>query len=288
MNSGTMKSIRLRVYRGTRVDPPAPEVPAAASPGVHGADRQGGSSADPHVDYDVSLPAGATVLEALESVRTAQDGSLMYRHSCHHGSCGTCGLQVNGSPRLACLTSIDDIGDGPVVLDPLTGFPHVRDLVVRTDTMFEQFPDDGGYVRKSETNRGAARPAEVREFVRFENCIECGCCVSACPVTTAFMGPAALAAASRELANNPERETEILERVNRDDGVWPCRRSLECSRVCPAGVYPSRHIFQLQKTLSQNGDTGDPGKHRVREIDRVRNTERTTHADRGSDPDTRG
>ena len=82
--------------------------------------------------YDAFLvPVGprTTVLDALLAVRRGHDPSLTLRHSCLHGSCGTCGMRVNGREVLACVTRLDGLGD-PVVIEPLAGAPVVVDLVV--------------------------------------------------------------------------------------------------------------------------------------------------------------
>jgi succinate dehydrogenase/fumarate reductase-like Fe-S protein len=85
----------------------------------------------------------------------------------------------------------------------------------------------------------------IQQFTRSENCIECGACVSACPVTQKhqqFLGPAVLAAAHNELKNFPEKAEELLFFARNQRGVNFCERALNCNRVCPTGVYPARHI----------------------------------------------
>jgi len=158
-------------------------------------------------------------------------------------------MTVNGERRLACLTSLAEI-EGPVMVEPLAPFPVVGDLAVDPAPLYQDFPQDAGYLRPSEAHPDADVPDEIPGFSRFENCIECGLCVSVCPVQRSFMGPAALAAYGRELEKHPEREAELLPQVDSPRGVWGCDRALKCSQVCPLGVYPAKHIAVLQRKLN--------------------------------------
>ncbi len=198
--------------------------------------------------FTLTLQPGATVLDALEQIRVTRDETLLYRHSCHHGSCGTCGMMINGEPRLACTTRVDDL---EIDLKPLPTMTPIGDLAVDPTPLFDGFPVPAAYIRESETNRDGQRPEQADRWERFEDCIECGLCVAACPVTQRFVGPAVLAGYNREIENHPERENELLPQVDTDHGVWACDRALRCSAVCPTGVYPARHIAILQRKIKK-------------------------------------
>jgi succinate dehydrogenase / fumarate reductase iron-sulfur subunit len=210
-------------------------------------------------EFRVTAGRYRSLLDGLEEIRGNTDRSLLYRHSCHHGSCGTCAVIVNGERKLACTTLLVELPEGAVV-EPLAPFQVLGDLAVDPAELYADFPDDAGYLRPSEVNRDAAVPAEISGegrdgFQRFENCIECGICVSVCPVTRDFMGPAALAAYGRELEKHPEREAELLPGIDHESGVWGCDRALRCSQACPLGVAPGRHIAVLQRTIkARRGD----------------------------------
>jgi succinate dehydrogenase / fumarate reductase, iron-sulfur subunit len=219
-------------------------------------------------EYTVPVQPHTTVVDALDWIRTHLDGSLMYRHSCHHGSCGTCGMLVNGRQMLACTTNVlEEIervksgsgqdGTAVVELRPLQTMNHLGDLAVDPTPLFRDFPVAAGYLRSSEANRESTPPEEISGYVRFENCIECGLCVSACPVIPlrGFMGPAGLAAYNRELDKHPERSDELLPQVDTDRGAWGCERHLACSAVCPTGVYPAKQIAMLQRKIKAWRDT---------------------------------
>lgn len=197
----------------------------------------------------IAVDKTTTVLDVLERLHRT-DPSLMYRHSCHHGSCGTCACRINGREALACMTRVLDFDTAVVTVEPLRKLSPVGDLVVDPVDFFREYPSDWQTLRSSERQPGSTAAEEPLGFTRLENCIECGACVSACPVED-FLGPAVLAGLNRERLNRPQNETRLLELARGDRGVWRCERALECSRVCPAGVYPARHIQELRRKLQE-------------------------------------
>jgi succinate dehydrogenase/fumarate reductase iron-sulfur protein len=214
--------------------------------------------ADGLTEYTVEAGRYRSILDALEEIRSEAEPGLLYRHSCHHGSCGTCGVIANGKRVLACTTPLEDF-DGPIELHPLSPFPVIGDLAIDPAPLYRDFPTDASYLRPSEANPEAQVPEEIDYFERFENCIECGLCVSVCPVQERFMGPAALAAWNRELEKRPEREAEILEATSGPAGAPGCDRALRCSAVCPLGVYPAKHIAQLLRRMEKRRGGAAPG-----------------------------
>ena len=204
------------------------------------------------------VPAGprTTVLDALVAIRRGQDPSLTVRHSCLHGSCGTCGLRVNGREVLACVTRLAGL-DTPVVVEPLAGLPVLGDLVVDMEDLYRRLEPVGRpLVRASERagkNDAKAGPGPVLEaLTRFEDCLECGLCLSACPVAgdPRFLGPAALAAAERVLEEPRDTDPRaVLGLVDDAHGAWRCHAAFECSEVCPAGVDPGGAIMRLRRRL---------------------------------------
>jgi len=115
--------------------------------------------------------------------------------------------------------------------------------------------ENASYLAASEPGGRAALPDDptapgATGRVRFEACIECGLCVSSCPVAVPFIGPAALAAVNREREKRPDRAAAMLAIAAAPDGVGPCGRHLACSRVCPQAVYPGKHIQLLRNALT--------------------------------------
>lgn len=176
------------------------------------------------------------VLDALESA-WKQDPSLMFRHSCHHASCGSCGILIEGREKLACVTPVfGSDRRGVLHLEPLHNFPVVGDLVV-----------DMGLLAQKLEHVQAQVVTENDNKQRFESCIECGLCISACPISATsenYLGPAVLAAAR----NNIELP-EVRQQVVSKDGIWRCHGAFECTEVCPAGVEPAALIIYLRKEL---------------------------------------
>ncbi len=197
----------------------------------------------------IPVDEATSVLDVLERLRGG-DPSLMYRHSCHHGSCGTCACRINGRERLACMTRVKDLDSEIVTVEPLRKLKPVGDLMVDSVDFFREYPSGWQTLRRSEWQPGSTPPEDLPGFSRLENCIECEACVSACPVED-FLGPAVLAGLNRERANRPEKEARLLEIAAGDRGVWKCERALECSRVCPTGVYPARHIQEMRTKLKE-------------------------------------
>lgn len=204
------------------------------------------------VEHEVEIEDGRTLLDALEALRASGSGAgttLRYRHSCHHGSCGTCGVLVDGVERLMCLTPLAALGPGPARIEPLRKMKLLAGLAVDPSPFFAELPEGAGYLRASEVAHRAAPPDGLSRQ-RMEDCIECGVCVSACPVTAPFSGPAALAAADRDRKERPEREPQALAFAALPRGVDTCERRFACSRSCPQAVDPGRRIADLRRSLA--------------------------------------
>ncbi len=203
------------------------------------------------VTYELTADPDWTVLEALEQIRVHQEPSLMYRRACHHGSCGTCACTVNGVEGLACKTKLADLGTPAVMLEPLHCFQRVGDLVTVRSTLFRFMQPDWSCLQPDEKrgHHDFLLSGDGQAINKFENCIECGCCVSACPVARKnrrFLGPAVLSAINQEKKKNPSAENDLLSLAASPDGEPSCQRALACSRVCPTGVYPAKHIAELR------------------------------------------
>src|SRR5204863_4718331 len=170
-----------------------------------------------------------------------------------HASCGTCGMQVNGREVLACVTPVDDLG-GTVTVEPLANIPVLTDLVVDMAEFYARFPDEIASTRASEQLADGVPPEGIDAYERFEDCIECGLCLSACPVSAtsdAYVGPAALAAAQRLLEEPRGVDTDrVLDWADDPMGAWRCHAAFECTEACPSNVRPAERIMALRGALS--------------------------------------
>jgi succinate dehydrogenase iron-sulfur subunit len=227
----------------------------------------------PHDDvFTVAVDESASVLDAIDAVWALHDHGLTFRRACHHSSCGACALRINGVERLPCITPVADVWDGkhPVRLDPLRNFPVVSDLVVDVRGLFQRMSaSDMHMTRQAEPAlplsvddlgpsmaTGPVRPpSDLDRFRRFENCIECGICVSACPTMAAddrFVGPAGLAAIyrARQETDDPAEVAHLLALADGEHGVWRCHSAFECTAVCPQAVDPAGKIMALRRELT--------------------------------------
>jgi succinate dehydrogenase / fumarate reductase iron-sulfur subunit len=203
--------------------------------------------------------ASDSVLDVIERAWAEVDSSLVFRHACHHASCGTCAVRVDGRERLPCITPLAEVWDGRrrLTIQPLRNLPSIADLAVDPAGQLDQIADlRFPYVRTVEAAvRCAIRPEpddDVGSAERFEDCLECLACVSACPVASgspAYLGPAVLAAAQRTIEEPHGDVTRVLDLVDTDHGVWQCRSVWACSAVCPSGVDPAARIMDLRRRL---------------------------------------
>jgi succinate dehydrogenase / fumarate reductase iron-sulfur subunit len=218
--------------------------------------KEGGQ---PHFDdFRIEVDPNEFVLDGVERVWAFHDRSLAFRHACHHSTCGACGMRVNGVEKLTCITPIHEVthDGGTLVVEPLRNFPILSDLVVDT-TSFYALMDAAEYpavAAESATPRDRSiRPAGGEDDLeRLNDCIECGLCVSACPIATTtatYLGPAVLAGAQfTGVAERPE----VLDLVDNQDGLWRCHSAYACSQVCPSFVEPGSRIMDLRRqTIAQ-------------------------------------
>jgi succinate dehydrogenase / fumarate reductase iron-sulfur subunit len=198
-----------------------------------------------------------TVLELLLKIREEQDPSLVLRYSCRMALCGSCGMIINGRPRLACLTKMKDL-DEPIRIEPLKNVGTIRGLVPDLSSFFSKYRKVRPFlVAKDEEEQESPKSPyrqtdeEVKRYLQFNYCIQCGLCYSACPVVSSnpnFLGPAAINVAYRYTADSRDSDKLRVLLLDTPNGVWSCRVAGSCSVVCPKGVDPSLSI-QLAKSL---------------------------------------
>ncbi len=209
-------------------------------------------------DYDVDVSGDMKVLGALKLIKE-QDPTLSYRSSCGEGVCGSDGMNINGVNRLACVTSIAELGD-KVDINPLPGMPVIRDLVVDLSQFYHQYKMVKPYLIANDENTEIEHlqtPDERAKLDGLYECILCACCSTSCPSfwwnPEKFRGPAALLQAARFIKDS--RDDATVERLNDLEGpysLFRCHTIMNCTNVCPKGLNPSKAIGDIKKLMVKN------------------------------------
>jgi len=200
------------------------------------------------------------LLDCLNKVRWEQDGSLAYRMSCAHGICGSDGMTINGVSALACQKLVRDYEVGKEILvEPLSFFPVVKDLVVDMEPFFEReksvHPEEGIILKEAEESKEHLQSVEERDRIDDDiKCIMCACCVAACPVNLKedpdYVGPAAVLRAHRYIFDSRVKdELERLRIMDKPHGAWSCKSYYKCTQVCPKGILVTKHILEVKRRI---------------------------------------
>lgn len=204
--------------------------------------------------YKVPVPDGWVVLDVINYIKDNLDSTLAYRWSCHMFVCGSCGMVVNGVPKLACKAFMADYPDR-IRVEPLYNFPIERDLVVVIDDFMKKLLSVKPYVihrEKKTVEQGEylQTPAQLKKFKQYTQCINCLCCYAACPqyaLNEGFVGPGALALAHRyNMDNRDVGRSARADVVASNEGIWECSFVGACSQVCPKEVDPAGAIQQTK------------------------------------------
>jgi succinate dehydrogenase / fumarate reductase, iron-sulfur subunit len=218
------------------------------------------SGDNPRVDtFELDMAScGPMVLDALIQIKSSIDSSLTFRRSCREGICGSCAMNIDGMNRLACTTSMDDLGSGDIRIYPLPHMPVVKDLVPDLTNFYAQYaavkpwlvthtpaPPDRERLQSKEEQEKIDRPAA---------CILCACCSTSCPSywwnSDRFLGPAALLAAYRWIIDSRDEATgERLDELEDPFRLYRCHTIMNCTDVCPKDLNPARAIAEIKRML---------------------------------------
>jgi succinate dehydrogenase / fumarate reductase iron-sulfur subunit len=197
------------------------------------------------VDYQTDVVDGMVVLDAVHKIQAESANDLACRWNCKAGKCGSCSAEINGMPRLMCMTRLDTLSPAePVTIEPMKTFPLIRDLVTDVSWNFvvkkriarfkPRTPDDA---------RGTWRfqQEDAERVQEFRKCIECFLCQDVCHVLrehhkhAEFIGPRFLLY-SAALEMHPLDDADRAGTLQKEHGIGYCNITKCCTRVCPEGI----------------------------------------------------
>jgi len=203
--------------------------------------------------YQVPFTDDMSVLQGLQYIKDELDGTLSFRWSCRMAICGSCGVMIDGKPKLGCQTFLRDYFPRKLRVEALAHFPIERDLVVGLDGFIQKLESIKPYIIPKEPRTIAQgeylqTPRQLEQIEQFSSCINCTLCYAACPqfgLDPDFVGPGVLALLHRYNADSRDGGREQrMEIVNAAEGVWSCTAVGYCSEVCPKHVDPANAVNQ--------------------------------------------
>lgn len=259
--------------------------------------------------YEIEMPDGSTVLEALMAVQDGLDGTLAFRRACRHAICGSCGMRINGCAKLACNTQVSvamgqaaDMvrspghpaaagrdGESGILIEPLGNMTVIKDLVTDMDGFWARLRERRPWlfppaVAPGPDDEFLVSPKQADVLAQGVLCLECGICYSDCNAVEAepqFVGPAALVKAHR-YSFDP-RDEAVHERavdLAGEHGLWECMRCYFCTQRCPKHIRVRELIAQLGELGVREGLDADPGaRHAQAFVDSLHRSGRLNETD---------
>lgn len=206
---------------------------------------RGGSEDGEFREYTTEISPGMVVLDAVHQIQAQQANDLAVRWNCKAGKCGSCSAEINGHPRLMCMTRLNALPlQQPVTLEPMKAFPPIKDLVSdvswnyrvkKTIQPFRPRPADASDGTWRMSQQDADRVQEFRK------CIECYLCQDVCHVLrehtmhNCFIGPRFLVYAAA-LEMHPLDIANRTGDLRNEHGIGYCNITKCCTKVCPEGI----------------------------------------------------
>jgi succinate dehydrogenase / fumarate reductase, iron-sulfur subunit len=198
------------------------------------------------VDYTTEVSEGMVVLDAVHQIQAESAGDMAVRWNCKAGKCGSCSAEINGMPKLMCMTRLGDLPlDQPVTIEPLKAFPRIRDLVTDVSWNYEVKKKIKKFKpRKPDAPDGTWRiqQEDVERVQEFRKCIECYLCQDVCHVLRdhrlhpEFIGPRFLIYTAA-LEMHPLDTEDRLADLKKRDGIGYCNITKCCTKVCPEDIH---------------------------------------------------
>jgi succinate dehydrogenase / fumarate reductase iron-sulfur subunit len=197
------------------------------------------------VEYKQDVVEGMVVLDAVHEIQATQANDLAVRWNCKAGKCGSCSAEINGMPKLMCMTRLSDLdAEKPVTIEPMRAFPHVRDLVTDVSWNFEVKKKIQRFQpRKPDAPDGTWRmgQADIDRVQEFRKCIECFLCQDVCHVLRdhekhdEFIGPRFLVHVAA-LEMHPLDTADRVPELRKAHGIGYCNITKCCTKVCPEHI----------------------------------------------------
>jgi succinate dehydrogenase / fumarate reductase iron-sulfur subunit len=195
--------------------------------------------------YEVDCGPGYVVLDAIHQIQAEQAYDIAVRWNCKAGKCGSCSAEINGRPKLMCMTRVDELPpDGPITVEPMRTFPVVKDLVTdvswnyevkKSIPRFEPAPPD------AEDGTWRMQQYDIERPQEFRKCIECYLCQDVCHVLRdhhlhdEFAGPRFFVhVANMEM--NPIDTGDRVAALRDELGIGYCNITKCCTTVCPENI----------------------------------------------------
>ena len=237
-----LEGVRAGERAALKADRTASAAPRMATFRVWRGDASGGELKD----YTIEVSDGMVVLDAIHHVQAEQANDLAVRWNCKAGKCGSCSAEINGMPRLMCMTRLSDLDlSSPVTVEPMRTFPRIRDLVTDVSWNFEAKKSLKPFrPRPPDAPDGTWRmdQRDVDRVQEFRKCIECFLCQDVCHVLRdhhehgRFVGPRFLVQAAA-LEMHPLDVEDRVSDLRREHGIGLCNITKCCTKVCPEGIH---------------------------------------------------
>ncbi len=211
------------------------------------------------VDYEVECGPGMVVLDAIHRIQALHANDLACRWNCKAGKCGSCSMEINGRPKLACMTRLSDYDpEETITVQPMKTFPIIKDLVTDVSFNYEvnkRIPPFKPKPRDADGNYRMMQK-DVDRIQEFRKCIECFLCQDVCHVLRdhrrqdAFAGPRwFIRLASLEM--HPLDTADRVSQIKEDFGIGFCNITKCCTEVCPEGIHITDNaIIPLKERLA--------------------------------------
>jgi succinate dehydrogenase / fumarate reductase, iron-sulfur subunit len=196
-------------------------------------------------DFAVEVNEGEVVLDVIHRLQATQTPDLAVRWNCKAGKCGSCSAEVNGKPRLMCMTRMSTFAEDEVVtVTPIRTFPVIRDLVTDVSFNYEKAREIPSFAPPKDLQPGEYRMAQkdVERSQEFRKCIECFLCNNVCHVIRdhednkqAFAGPRYLMRIT-ELEMHPLDTLDRRDQAQQEHGLGYCNITKCCTEVCPESI----------------------------------------------------